>query len=204
MSHQTELRVLERTVNMMNTPSRESLRNILRGQLTATLLGMLHLGLVHAQDRPANATVQTVSSVDLRRYTGVWYEIARLPNRFQKNCTSDVTATYTLRDDGKIRVLNQCLDESGKRKSAEGTARVVEGTSNAKLKVTFFWPFYGDYWILDLGSNYEYAVVGEPRRKYFWILSRTPQFNDQLYKQILERGARQGYDLTRLIKTRHS
>jgi apolipoprotein D and lipocalin family protein len=188
----------------MNSPSQGFLMHILQLQSTIILVGMIHLGLAQAQGRPANPAVQTVPSVDLKKYTGVWYEIARLPNRFQKDCSSNVTATYTLREDGKIRVLNQCMEATGKRKSAEGTARVVEGSSNAKLKVTFFWPFYGDYWILDLGSNYEYAVVGEPKRKFFWILSRTPQLSDEMYKQILERATNQGYDLTRLIKTRHS
>lgn len=100
-------------------------------------------------------------SVDLAKYAGQWYEIARLPNRFEKKCISSVTATYTLRADGKIDVLNQCKKASGEFETAKGKAKVVDVTSNAKLKVTFFWPFYGDYWILDLGANYEYSVVGD-------------------------------------------
>lgn len=143
----------------------------------------------------------TVPSVDLARYAGRWYEIARLPNSFQKKCAGGVTATYELRHDGKVTVLNECRKASGEMTRAKGTAKIADKKTNAKLKVTFFWPFYGDYWILDLGPNYEYAVVGEPKRRYLWILSRTPQIDEALYQGLLAKMAAQGFDTSRMIKT---
>ncbi|MGQ9634519.1 MAG: lipocalin family protein [Bryobacteraceae bacterium] len=146
-----------------------------------------------------------VPSVDLERYAGKWYEIARLPNRFQRGCTGNVTATYTLRPDGKIQVLNQCRDERGRTKSARGTAHPAgKGEPNTKLKVTFFWPFSGDYWIIDLDPGYRWAVVGEPRRRYLWILSREPHLDDETYQGIVERAAAKGFDNNRLIRTAQS
>ncbi|MDJ0764987.1 MAG: lipocalin family protein [Myxococcota bacterium] len=146
--------------------------------------------------------LQTVSKVDLLRYTGTWFEIASYPQRFQEGCTG-TTAIYTLREDGEIGVVNRCRKGSlqGKVDSAEGRARVVDETTNAKLEVTFFWPFWGDYWIIDLGENYEYAVVGHPGRDYLWILSRTPTMDDAVYKGILDRLQVKGYQLDRLRKT---
>jgi apolipoprotein D and lipocalin family protein len=146
--------------------------------------------------------LEVVPSVDLARYAGKWYEIARLPNRFQRDCAGDTTATYSLRPDGKITVLNQCRTAKGRTKTAEGTANVSskEGP-NTKLRVTFFWPFYGNYWIIGLDPDYRWAVVGEPDRKYLWILSREPRMDESLYQQILHRIAGQGYALDRLMKT---
>jgi apolipoprotein D and lipocalin family protein len=143
----------------------------------------------------------TVSNVELSRYAGTWYEIARYPNRFQKGCRN-TTATYTPMENGDVNVLNRCSTDSGE-KTAHGTAKVVDPQTNARLKVTFFWPFYGDYWIIDLGEDYEYAVVGTPDRKYLWLLSRTPVMDEQLYNDILERIKLQGFDPAKLLKTEH-
>jgi len=145
--------------------------------------------------------LEVVPSVDLSRYVGQWYEIARLPNRFQKKCADSVTANYTLRSDQSIQVVNRCRKASGEFTTATGKAKIVDKKTNAKLKVTFFWPFYGKYWILDLGPNYEYAVVGEPGRDYLWILSRTPQINEALYQQLLAKMQARGFDTTRMIRT---
>lgn len=148
--------------------------------------------------------LRVVPSADLARYAGKWYEIARLPNRFQRACAGDTTATYTLRPDGKITVVNECRQADGRMKSARGTARLAGGKEpNTKLKVTFFWPFYGNYWIIDLDPDYRWAVVGEPKREYLWILSRQPTLDAAVYEGILERARKQGYDLGPLIKTRH-
>ena len=147
--------------------------------------------------------LEVVPQVDLSRYMGTWYEIARFPHRFQEGCVA-TKATYALREDGKVDVLNECRAESidGPVRTAKGTARVVAEKSYAKLKVTSFWPFYGDYWIIDLGDNYEYAVVGHPGRNYLWILSRTPFMDDALYNRILERLQKEkAYDTSKLIKT---
>ena len=143
---------------------------------------------------------EVVSQVDLDRYIGVWHEIARYPNRFQRDCLYS-TATYSLRDDGKIEVLNRCasIKNPGKTKEARGKAWVVDPITNAKLKVSFFWPFNGDYWIIDLAPDYSHAVIGHPKRKYLWILSRTPSIHKETYLAILDGITRQGYDPERLI-----
>jgi len=137
--------------------------------------------------------LQTVEQVDLSRYLGRWYEIARLPNRFQKGCRGSM-ADYSLREDGDITVVNSChnLDDNNLRQS-KGHAWVVDPISNARLKVSFFWPFRGDYWIIELGRNYEYAVVGTPSRKYLWVLSRDQTISAELYAAILQRAAQKGF-----------
>lgn len=151
------------------------------------------------------APLTVVPSVDLARYAGKWYEIARLPAWFQRACESDTTATYTLRPDGKITVLNECRQADGRMKAARGTAKLASTSGpNTKLRVTFFWPFYGDYWIIDLDPDYRWAVVGEPGRKYFWVLARQPQVDEATLKGILERARQQGYDLAPLIRTRQT
>jgi apolipoprotein D and lipocalin family protein len=144
-------------------------------------------------------SLEVVPHVELEKYLGKWYEIAHLPAKFQEGC-NETTATYTLSKDGSISVLNQSI-KNGKMKQAKGKAKVVDRKSNAKLKVTFFWPFYGDYWIIALGDDYDYAVVGTPNRKYLWILSRTPQMDDKLYSQLIEYAKSKGFDVNKLIKT---
>ncbi len=147
-------------------------------------------------------SLEVVPKVELEKYIGKWYEIAHLPARFQEGC-SDTTATYTLSQDGTISVLNECR-KNGKAKQAKGKAKVVDKNSGAKLKVTFFWPFYGDYWIINLGNDYEYAVVGTPNRKYLWILNRTPQMDDKLFSKLKDYVKSKGFDVKNLIITRHS
>lgn len=146
--------------------------------------------------------LETVNFVDVNRYVGQWYEIASFPHNFQEGCVGS-RATYSLRDDGKITVVNECYDGSfsGRLRTATGKAWVVDKKTNAKLKVSFFWPFAGDYWIIDLGENYEYAVVGHPSRKYLWILSRTPEIEENIYGNILTRLEKQGYNTAKLIRT---
>ena len=164
---------------------------------------LLHINLLFSADRPK--PLEVVPSVDLVRYTGQWYEIARLPNFFQRKCAGDTTATYTLRPDGKITVVNACRTRDGGVTTAKGTARLADQAGpNTKLKVSFFWPFSGDYWIIDLDPGYRWAVIGEPRRKYFWVLSRDPQMDEGTLSPILERAKAQGYDLTALMKTPQS
>jgi len=157
-----------------------------------------------AQSALTEVPLEAVPKVDLNLYTGRWYEIARYPNRFERKCDRDVTATYTLRADGKISVVNACTTREGKLTQAKGWAKVVDQKTGAKLKVTFFWPFFGDYWIIDLGPNYEYTVVGEPSRKYLWILSRTAKMDDKLYAEITSRLAAKGYDAAKLERGRQT
>ena len=146
--------------------------------------------------------LETVDRVDLDRYLGLWYEIASFPAWFQRDCTG-TTAEYTWRDDGMIEVTNSCRKGSldGKLKRTTGRAKVVDAESNAKLKVSFFGPFWGDYWILELDPDYQWAVVSVPSRKYLWILSRTPRLDTATYQQILEPLPGRGFDLSRLRET---
>ena len=146
-------------------------------------------------------TLEVVQNVDLEKYLGKWYEIAHLPFRFEDDCT-DITATYSLSHDGNVSVLNECLRD-GKLKQAKGKAKVVDKNTGAKLKVTFFWPFSADYWIIDLGNDYDYAIVGTPNRKYLWILSRTPRMDVELFSQLIESVKSKGFDVNNLIKTSH-
>lgn len=175
---------------------------VLRVAFMVVMLGLA--GTACSAAGPERQPLQTVNSVDLERYAGTWYEIARYPNRFQRDCAGDVTALYEVRPDGSVRVTNSCAEPDGTTKTAKASAKVVDRETNAKLKVTFFWPFSGDYWIINLGPNYEYAVVGEPGRDYLWILSRTPEMDEATYNVLLERIARQGYDPGRLVRTPQS
>jgi apolipoprotein D and lipocalin family protein len=155
--------------------------------------------------RKAGAQVkplEVVPFVDVQRYLGTWYEIATIPQRFQKGCVG-VTAHYSLRSDGDIDVVNVCRKETldGKQRSVRGKAWIVDKKTNAKLKVRFFWPFSGAYWIIELDKDYQWAVVGHPNRKYLWILSRTPQMDGAVYDELLKRIAAKGYDLNKIKKT---
>jgi apolipoprotein D and lipocalin family protein len=146
--------------------------------------------------------LEVVAHVDLQRYLGLWYEIATLPQVFERGCVG-VTAEYSLMRTGDIRVVNTCIQGTlaGQARTARGRAKVVDRRTNAKLKVSFFWPFWGAYWIIGLDEDYRWAVVGHPGRDYLWILSRSPQMDDALYRSILDLVAKQGYDLTRITRT---
>jgi apolipoprotein D and lipocalin family protein len=143
----------------------------------------------------------TVKELDLNRYLGTWYEIARFPHSFEKNLVG-VTATYSLRDDGKIKVLNQGYKNTldGELSVAEGKAKIPDKSQPGKLKVSFFWIFYGDYNVLELEENYQYVMIGSSTPKYFWILSRTPQMDAATYEMLLEKARKRGYNLDKLYK----
>jgi apolipoprotein D and lipocalin family protein len=156
--------------------------------------------------------LEVVPSVDLARYAGTWYEIARLPNWFQKKCAGDVTATYTLNADGTIQVVNRCRKDNGQMTEAEGRAKPADKNGpNSRLKVRFaprlfsFLSFvWGDYWIIDLAPDYSYAVVGDPKRKYLWVLSRSAVMDEADLQPVLDRAQQQGYDLSGLIRTKRT
>lgn len=147
-------------------------------------------------------TLTTVPFVDLKKYAGKWFEIASFPQRFQKRCNC-TTAEYTLSDKGYMIVENRCNRDSinGKQSYIKGKAFVVENSGNAKLKVQFFWPFRGKYWIIDLAADYSYAVVGHPDKNYLWILSRTPTMNENIYEQIIDRVKEKGFDISKMKRT---
>lgn len=144
-------------------------------------------------------TLPTVPYVDLKKYAGKWYEIASFPQRFQKGCNC-TTAEYTLTDKGYVVVENRCNKDSvnGKQSYIKGKAFVTENSGNSKLKVQFFWPFKGKYWIIDLAEDYSYAVIGHPNRKYLWILSRTPKMDETTYLQIISGIKENGFDISKI------
>ena len=154
-------------------------------------------------NRAADAPpLTTVERVDLDRYLGRWYEIARYDAWFEKNCEG-VTADYARREDGLIGVVNTCRKGApdGKEKIAKGRARVVDGQTNAKLKVSFFGPFWGDYWVIGLADDYSLSLVGEPEGRYLWILSRTPTISDETRDWALNALKAKGYNIDALYWT---
>lgn len=152
--------------------------------------------------RDMSKPLDTVQSVNLQQYLGTWYEIYRLPNWFEDDACRTVTANYSLREDGHIRVLNTCY-QTDKTKVADGIAKIADKKTNAKLEVSFFRPFYGDYWILDLATDYSWVLVGEKSGKYFWILARNSKLDASLEKTLLEKAKNLGYMTERFIKPKN-
>uniref|UniRef100_A0A1D1YGP0 Outer membrane lipoprotein blc n=1 Tax=Anthurium amnicola TaxID=1678845 RepID=A0A1D1YGP0_9ARAE len=157
------------------------------------------------------AEMEVVRGLDLERYMGRWYEIASFPSRFQPKDGADTRATYALNPDGTVRVLNETWS-GGKRGSIEGTARKADpGSDEAKLKVKFYVPPFlpiipvvGDYWVLYLDPDYQYALVGQPSRRYLWILCRQAHMDEEVYNQLVEKAKAVGYDVSKLHRTPHS
>lgn len=147
-----------------------------------------------------NPPLQTVEKVDLERYLGTWYEIARYEHFFEKDC-KNVSANYSMMDEETIKVINKCTKiQTNEKKEAMGRAYAIDET-NSKLKVSFFRPFYGDYWVLILDENYEYAVVGTPNREYLWILARDKKLPLKIQNDILEKLPSLGFDISKLLWT---
>jgi apolipoprotein D and lipocalin family protein len=144
--------------------------------------------------------VQSVAMVDQSRFMGRWYQIARLPNRFQKGCSESYT-DFSPRDDGQIDIINSCRNEKdGSLRKTKGEAWVADPANNGRLKVSFLWPLRSDYWIIGLGQEYQYSIVASPNRKYLWILSRTAAMNDDLYASIMMDVERQGFATKNILK----
>ncbi len=163
--------------------------------MKSLLMFIVLSSLMLAQQNPPT----TVKYVDLKKYVGLWYEVAKIPNSFQDQCIKGTTAKYILLEDGEIKVINSCIDEDGEVDDADGIARIVDKKSNAKLEVSFFsifgWrPVWGDYWIIGLDENYNWAIVGTPSRKYGWVLSRTPNLENQTMDKIFQILKDQGYN----------
>jgi apolipoprotein D and lipocalin family protein len=175
---------------------------------TMTTLALFVAALALAQDAPP----KTVPSVDLQRYAGQWFEIARFPNRFQRDCSGDVVVSYTVRPDGRLNVDNRCRKTDGSTDRAAGVARLAtDDGSNSKLEVRFapawlsFLPaVWGDYWIVGLDAGYQLAVVGSPNREYLWVLSRNPAPPEADLTRMIEIARAQGFDVTRLERTSQS
>lgn len=145
--------------------------------------------------------METVKNLELDKYLGTWYEIARFDHSFERDLVG-VTATYSMRKDGKIKVVNQGYKHSldGKLSQAVGKAKIPNPNEPGKLKVSFFWIFYADYFVLELADDYSYALVGSSSPKYLWILSRTPQMPDETYNLLIDKAKQRGYNLEKLIK----
>lgn len=149
------------------------------------------------------APLQTVPSVDVSRYLGVWHELARYENWFQDADCLNVTAEYGLDKDGDLSVLNTCRDAAGNvMDAADGYARVVRGSGNARLRVSFFWPFFGDYWIVALADDYSWVIVSEPGREYLWILTRSAATGDAERDALVAKAASLGFDPARFVYSR--
>ena len=163
------------------------------------LLPLLLFGCRASGALPGAAPLRSVDEFDLNRYLGTWYEIAKYPVSFEDGLVG-VTAHYSLRDDGKVAVRNAGFKESfqGEKKVANGRAHVPDASRPAELRVTFFWPFYGDYWVIGLDPEYRWSIVGDPARKYLWILSRTPAMDGALYDMLVKKVRELGYDPSRL------
>lgn len=148
----------------------------------------------------SHPNLATVTHVELQKYSGTWYEVARFEHFFEKGC-KNVSASYDLQSDSTIKVINRCvMIKDEKQKEAVGVAYALDAT-NAKLKVSFFRPFYGDYWILDLADDYSYALVGAPNREYLWILSRSKQIDEATKNHLLQKISSLGFDRQKLLWT---
>ncbi len=173
----------------------------------AVLFGLGAVTMAYAETKP----LATVEKVELDKYLGTWYEVARKPLQFQNKCDRDVTATYTLNENGNVKVDNRCLKKDGSQTQSVGEAYIQNPPYNSKLKVSFLpeairWiPVgRGDYWILKLDDNYQTVLVGEPKRKYMWVLSRTPQPDPAVVNEYLDYAKSVGFDLSDLIQTKQS
>ena len=171
------------------------------------LIGLGAATLAYAQTKP----LQTVDKVQLDRYLGVWYEIARKPMYFENKCSRDITATYTLNENGNVSVTNRCFSKDGQLQQSIGEAFVQNAPFNTKLKVSFLpeairWLSVarGDYWILKIDDDYQTVLIGEPRRKYMWVLSRSAQPDQAVVNEYLEYAKSVGYNLTDLIHTKQT
>lgn len=145
--------------------------------------------------------LNTVQEVDIVRYVGQWYEIARLPNSFEKGLEC-VTANYTIKKNDKIEVLNKgySIEKAGKLSTAKGRAWVPDLEFPGRLRVSFFWPFAGNYYIISLDEDYKYALIGDPSRKYLWILSRSKELDNTIYSELLDIAKVNGFDIDKVIK----
>ena len=186
------------------------MKTALLAAVLAPLLVSLPAPAVHAADQGAGARpLATIPALDLKRYLGTWYEIAKFPNSFQKKCVGFTTATYALREDGRVDVTNRCRLADGGTNVATAVARQPSGPTSPKLEVRFapaivsWLPMvWGDYWVIDLDPGYQLAAVSEPKREYLWILSRTPKVDPAAYDALLGRLAAQGLDMNRLVPTK--
>ncbi len=169
---------------------------------------LMGIGASQANAQQGDQSVKTIVALDVPRYLGTWYEIAKFPNWFQKKCVGNTKAVYTAKSDGNLRVLNTCKTAGGETSEAEGAARQIGAKDSPRLEVRFapewlsFLPLvWGDYWVIDLDPQYQVAAVSDPRREYLWVLSRTPQLDPRVYEELLQRLKQQQFDIRKLELT---
>ena len=169
---------------------------------------LMGIGASQANALQGDQSVKTIVALDVPRYLGTWYEIAKFPNWFQKKCVGNTKAVYTAKPDGNLRVLNSCKTAGGETSEAEGAARQIGAKDSPRLEVRFapewlsFLPLvWGDYWVIDLDPQYQVAAVSDPRREYLWVLSRTPQLDPRVYEELLQRLKQQQFDIQKLELT---
>jgi apolipoprotein D and lipocalin family protein len=169
---------------------------------------LMGIGASQANAQQGDQSVKTIVALDVPRYLGTWYEIAKFPNWFQKKCVGNTKAVYTAKPDGNLRVLNSCKTAGGETSEAEGAARQIGAKDSPRLEVRFapewlsFLPLvWGDYWVIDLDPQYQVAAVSDPRREYLWVLSRTPQLDPRVYEELLQRLKQQQFDIRKLELT---
>ncbi len=169
---------------------------------------LMGIGASQANALQGDQSVKTIVALDVPRYLGTWYEIAKFPNWFQKKCVGNTKAVYTAKPDGNLRVLNSCKTAGGETSEAEGAARQIGAKDSPRLEVRFapewlsFLPLvWGDYWVIDLDPQYQVAAVSDPRREYLWVLSRTPQLDPRVYEELLQRLKQQQFDIRKLELT---
>ena len=184
------------------------MKKIILAAILPTLLAFSIITSAQKKDSDNKTPVQTVSSVDLKRFSGKWYEIARYPNKFQKKCVGNTTTTYTTKTDGSFAVQNQCVLKDGTIGRADGEAKITDVNSNAKFDMNFASKYksflstdWDNYWIVDLDADYQYAAASDPKRENLWILSRTPEMKDAVYQNILRRVEKLGFVPGKLTKT---
>jgi apolipoprotein D and lipocalin family protein len=182
--------------NTAHPPPTRSVTQRVRATATILLVSAFAAGCASSSYAP----LPTVAAVDLPRYMGAWYELASLPNKFQAMCVADTQARYTL-SSGEVSVKNRCRTDKGEVTSVDGFVKIVEGSANAKLKVSFFRPFYGDYWVLALDPDYQWALVGVPSRELAWVLARKPAVDAAVLDGILAKAAALGFDRAAFKKT---
>ena len=173
------------------------------GVVAATVAALVGFRLMRRHPVGNAHVPEPAKAVDLQRYLGRWFEVARYDQRFERGCKAAM-ADYSLRPDGMIDVVNRCRKLDGTLKQAHGIAKIVDVQSKAKLKVSFFGPFYGDYWILDRADDYSWSIVGEPSGRYLWILSRDPHLADAQLRGLVSRATAMGYDTSMLLLDQHS
>jgi apolipoprotein D and lipocalin family protein len=179
--------------------------------LSACALTALADSVPRANAAQSPGALTPIASLDVPRYMGTWYEIAKYPNWFQRSCASNTRAEYRPQPNGSVQVINRCTTDEGKVKEAVGTARQLGAANSPKLEVQFtpawlsFIPFlWADYWVIDLDADYQLAAVSEPRQQYLWVLSRTPEVNAAAYASLLARLEKRGFDLGKLERSRQA